>query len=245
VEADLFHGGMTKANVGPISKPVSDIQSVAHRRRPGADEGHLMSQTLSPGPVRADQAQSQQVALEGRAVVIVGSTSGIGLAAATQAKAAGAKVIVIGLERDRARQVAAENGFDGGRAADVTRPETIQEALKDIPCVDHLAMLPGTSLIAPQGRVGLIDDPEPLDLRPMKMKSVSIYWESVFTRPMFGTADMVRQHEILTKMAGLVDRGAVRATAAQSLGVINAANLRRAHAVEAGRVVGKLVLAGF
>ena len=102
------------------------------------------------------------------------------------------------------------------------------------------------AIVAPQGRVGLIDDPEPLDLRLMKMKSVSIHWEAMFTRPMFGTADMIRQHEILTEVAGLVDRGAVRATAAQSFGAINAANLRRAHAaIEAGRVVGKLVLAGF
>jgi NADPH:quinone reductase len=88
----------------------------------------------------------------------------------------------------------------------------------------------------------LIDDPEPLDLRLMKMKSVSIHWEAMFTRPMFGTEDMIRQHEILTEVASLVDRGAVRATATQSVGTINAANLRRAHAaVEAGRVVGKLV----
>jgi len=100
--------------------------------------------------------------------------------------------------------------------------------------------------IAPQGRFGLIDDPEPLDLRLMKFKSVSIHWEAMFTRPMFGTADMIRQHEILTEVAALVDRGVVRPTATQSLGVINAANLRQAHAaIEAGSVIGKLVLAGF
>ncbi|MBV8401319.1 MAG: zinc-binding alcohol dehydrogenase family protein [Acetobacteraceae bacterium] len=102
------------------------------------------------------------------------------------------------------------------------------------------------AVIAPQGRIGLIDDPEPLDLRLMKMKSVSIHWEAMFTRPMFGTKDMIRQHEILTEVASLVDRGIIRPTAAQSMGVINAANLRRAHAaIEAGRVVGKLVLEGF
>ena len=101
-------------------------------------------------------------------------------------------------------------------------------------------------VIAPQGRFGLIDDPEPLDLRLMKMKSVSIHWEAMFTRPMFGTDDMVRQHEILTEVAGLVDSGVLRATATRNAGVINAANLRQAHAaIEAGRTVGKIVLAGF
>ena len=73
-----------------------------------------MSQNLSANPARAGQAQSQPAQLEGRTVVIFGGTSGIGLAAAIQAKAAGAKVIVIGFERT-ARQVATENGFGGWR----------------------------------------------------------------------------------------------------------------------------------
>jgi NAD(P)-dependent dehydrogenase (short-subunit alcohol dehydrogenase family) len=105
-----------------------------------------MSQTLSPDPTSAEQrAQPQPAApLEDRTVVIFGGTSGIGLAAAVQAKAAGAEVIVIGLEPDRARQVATENGFAGWHAADVTRAETIREALENIPRVDHLAMLAGT-----------------------------------------------------------------------------------------------------
>ncbi|MGI3901440.1 MAG: SDR family oxidoreductase [Janthinobacterium lividum] len=82
--------------------------------------------------------------LRDRTVVIFGGTSGIGLAAATQAKAAGAKVIVIGFERDRAERVATEHGFAGWRSADVTRGETIVAALADLPRVDHLVMLAGT-----------------------------------------------------------------------------------------------------
>jgi NAD(P)-dependent dehydrogenase (short-subunit alcohol dehydrogenase family) len=103
-----------------------------------------MSQNLPTNPAHTGQAPSQPAPLEGRTVVIFGGTSGIGLAAAIQAKAAGAEVIVIGFERDRAQRVAADNGFDGWRAADVTREETVHEALKDIPRVDHLAMLAGT-----------------------------------------------------------------------------------------------------
>jgi len=50
----------------------------------------------------------------------------------------------------------------------------------------------------------------------------------------------------VNEAAALVDLGKLRATAAQSYGTITAANLRRAHAVlEAGRAVGKIVLAGF
>ncbi|WP_293865631.1 zinc-binding alcohol dehydrogenase family protein [uncultured Alsobacter sp.] len=101
-------------------------------------------------------------------------------------------------------------------------------------------------IVEPQGRIGLIDDPEPLDLRLVKFKSVSIHWEAMFTRPMFATSDMLRQHHILDEVAALVDKGALRAAAGQTFGRITAENLRRAHAaIEAGRVVGKITLAGF
>jgi NAD(P)-dependent dehydrogenase (short-subunit alcohol dehydrogenase family) len=82
--------------------------------------------------------------LTDRTIVIFGGTSGIGLAAAIQAKAAGAKVIVVGFNPKGAAKVAAENGLDGWRAADVTRAETITTALADIPHVDHLVLLAGT-----------------------------------------------------------------------------------------------------
>jgi NADPH:quinone reductase-like Zn-dependent oxidoreductase len=47
-------------------------------------------------------------------------------------------------------------------------------------------------------------------------------------------------------VARLVDDGKLRPTGTQDFGTINAANLRRAHAaIEAGKVVGKIVLGGF
>lgn len=48
----------------------------------------------------------------------------------------------------------------------------------------HLPRENMAEIIAPQGRIGLIDDPEPLDLRLIKFKSVSVHWEAMFTRPM-------------------------------------------------------------
>jgi len=100
--------------------------------------------------------------------------------------------------------------------------------------------------LAPQGRFGLIDDPAALDIKLFKRKCVSIHWEFMFTRPLFGTPDMVAQHELLTRVGELVDQGSLRSTVTDSLGVINAANLRKAHALlESGHSKGKLVLEGF
>jgi NADPH2:quinone reductase len=101
-------------------------------------------------------------------------------------------------------------------------------------------------LIAPQGRFGLIDDPPALDILPFKRKSVSVHWELMFTRPMFQTADMGAQGELLNEVARLVDAGTLRTTLGENFGPINAANLRRAHAlIESGRARGKIVLEGF
>ena len=77
-------------------------------------------------------------------------------------------------------------------------------------------------------------------------KSVTFAWELMFTRPAYQTPDMIVQHEILDAAAALVDKGVLRTTLTANLGPINAANLKRAHAqLEAGRVIGKLVLEGF
>jgi NAD(P)-dependent dehydrogenase (short-subunit alcohol dehydrogenase family) len=88
--------------------------------------------------------QALPSSLTDRTVVIFGGTSGIGLAAAIEAKAAGAKVIVIGSNGARAEQAATNHGLDGWRAADVTHKDAIEAALSDIPVVDHLVLLAGT-----------------------------------------------------------------------------------------------------
>ncbi|AMP89227.1 zinc-binding alcohol dehydrogenase family protein [Legionella pneumophila] len=101
-------------------------------------------------------------------------------------------------------------------------------------------------VLKPQGKFALIDDPQDLDIKLFKLKSISIHWEMMYTRSMFKTPDMIRQHDILTEVARLVDAGKIKTTIAECLGLINAENLRRAHALlESGTSRGKIVLNGF
>ncbi len=101
-------------------------------------------------------------------------------------------------------------------------------------------------LIAPQGKLCLIDDPKALDALPLKGKAISLHWELMFTRPLFKTADMEEQRNLLAETAALVDAGKVRSTLTETIGTINAANLKRAHAlIESGKARGKVVLAGW
>ncbi len=108
----------------------------------------------------------------------------------------------------------------------------------------HLPEIP--KLIAPFGRFGLIDDPGPLDVSIFKQKCVSTHWEFMFTRPVFQTPDMAEQGRLLNEVSRLVDAGTLKTTLGETYGTINAANLRRAHAlIESGKAKGKVVLEGF
>jgi len=101
-------------------------------------------------------------------------------------------------------------------------------------------------LIAPQGRFGIIDDPDILNPMALKMKSVSIHWEFMFTRSMYGTPDISEQAKLLNKVADLVDAGKIQSTLTQVAGKINAKNLTEVHArIEKSSTHGKIVLEGF
>ncbi len=100
--------------------------------------------------------------------------------------------------------------------------------------------------LAPQGKFGLIDDPALLDVMPLKLKSISLHWELMFTRSMFQTKDMSEQHRLLNEVSRLIDIGKIRTTLTHHLGTINAANLRAAHKMlEQREAHGKVVLEGF
>lgn len=101
-------------------------------------------------------------------------------------------------------------------------------------------------LLAPQGRFGLIDDPDHFAIDAFKSKSISIHWELMFTRSTFGTPDMAEQGRLLNEVARLVDQGKLRTTLAEVRSPINAKNIKMAHALlESGKSIGKLVIEGF
>jgi NADPH2:quinone reductase len=108
----------------------------------------------------------------------------------------------------------------------------------------HFPAMP--TLIAPQGRFALIDDPKALDVMPLKYKSISLHWETMFTRSLYSTPDMIAQHKLLNDVSAMVDDGLIITTMAKELTPINAANLKQAHAlIESGKSIGKVVLTGW
>jgi NADPH:quinone reductase len=188
----------------------------------------------------------------GRSLLIVGGAGGVGSIAVQLARRlTGIRVIATASRPETAawaREMGAHDVIDHSGSI----PDQIRAlGLSGVDCVfvttgtdQHFTAL--AEIIAPQGRIGLIDDPSLIDVRLLKRKSVSLHWEMMFARSLFQTADMAAQHALLTEVSRLVDEGTLRTTLTETLGRIDAATLRRAHAlIETGKARGKIVLEGF
>lgn len=95
-------------------------------------------------------------------------------------------------------------------------------------------------ILNPFGHVAVVDDPENLNLMPLKDKSIAWHWELMFTKPLYGLAG---QQDLIARAARLVDDGLIRSTVSQTIQDFSASGLREAHrAVESGHMVGKIVV---
>lgn len=185
-------------------------------------------------------------------LLIIGAAGGVGSILIQLAKTMTQLTVIATASRPETRDWVTSLGADHV----INHRMPLQDELESvgIQSVDYVASLTHTSdhideiakILAPQGFLGVIDDPDTLDIMPFKRKSISIHWELMFTRSLFKTSDMGQQHNILNRVAAKVDNGEIHTTMRQHLGNINASNLIQAHALlESGKSVGKTVLSGF
>ena len=189
---------------------------------------------------------------EGKSLLIIGGAGGVGSIAIQLARALTRLTVIATASRAETQNWCRELGAH--HVIDHSKPMGDQLKAIDLRFVDYIFGVTESGqhfdticdVIAPQGKFALIDDPKSLDVAKLKSKSASLHWEAMFTRSTFQTPDMDAQHRLLNEVARMVDQGTIRTTVAENLGPINAANLRRAHAmVESGRMRGKVVLEGF
>ncbi len=187
-----------------------------------------------------------------KTLLIIGASGGVG-SIMTQLAARLTPLTVIGTA-SRPETQAWVRELGAQHVIDHSQPIAAELKRIGFATVDYIVSLTETDqhfaqiveAIAPQGKFGLIDDPKALDVTAFKRKAVSLHWELMFTRSLFGTADMIGQHRLLNEVAALVDAGLIRTTLAERFGTINATNLKRAHAlVESGKARGKVVLEGW
>ena len=189
---------------------------------------------------------------QGQSLLIVGAAGGVGSILTQLANQLTALKVIGTASRPETQAWAKALGAH----VVIDHSQPLSEALKQAGHghVTHVASLTQTEhhldqlveALQPQGKLALIDDPKALDVSKLKRKSLSLHWEFMYTRSMFQTDDMQKQHQLLNDVAKLVETGAVKTTLAERYGKINAANLKRAHALlESNRAKGKIVLEGF
>jgi zinc-binding alcohol dehydrogenase family protein len=195
---------------------------------------------------------SQDKSAKGGTLLIVGAAGGVGSMMLQLARQLTSWTIIGTASRAETRQWVSDLGAH--HVIDHSAPLSQELQRIGIAQVDCVASLTHTDLhlaeiveaLIPQGKLALIDDPAALDVKLLKTKSISLHWELMFTRSMFETPDMIEQHHLLDRVAQLIDDGVLRSTLTERFGTINAANVRRAHALlESGTARGKIVLAGF
>ncbi|VFT54489.1 oxidoreductase [Pseudomonas aeruginosa] len=169
---------------------------------------------------------------QGQSLLVVGAAGGVGSILVQLARQL-TGLNVIG-SASRAETQAWVRDLGAHHVIDHGKP--LAEELKRIGVaeVSHVASLTHTdqhleqivAALRPQGRLALIDDPASLDIGKLKQKSLSLHWEFMYTRSMFQTDDMIEQHRLLERVAGLIDEGVLKTTVGEHFGRIDAANLR-------------------
>jgi zinc-binding alcohol dehydrogenase family protein len=187
-----------------------------------------------------------------RTLLIVGGAGGVGSILIQLARRLTGLTVVATATRPESQKWCLELGAHA--VVDHAKPLKEQIEKLKVPPVALVASLTNTDqhykaiaeFMAPQGKYGLIDDPAEFNVAVFKGKAISVHWESMFTRSSFQTPDMIAQHNLLNDVSDLIDKGVLRTTMDQAFGTINAANLKRAHALlESGKSRGKIVLEGW
>jgi len=260
-QVSLFKVGDSVFYAGAIDRPGSnselhlvDERIVGHKPQ-SLDNAHaaaLPLTSITAWELLFDRLGVPEGGGEGQSLLIIGAAGGVG-SILTQLARKLTRLTVIGTaSRDETRQWVTDLGAH--HVIDHSKPLVAQLEAIGVGQVDHVASLTHTDThfaqlieaLRPQGQLALIDDPKSLDVMPMKRKALSLHWELMFTRSLFQTPDMIKQHELLERVAELIDSGVLRTTLGEHYGAINAANLIRAHElIESGKAKGKIVLDGF
>ena len=250
-----------------LFKPGDDVYYAGDITRPGCNsEFHLVDERIvGRKPKTLDFAQAAAMPLtsitaweaffdrmkvqSGKRILIISGAGGVGSIGIQLAKIAGLHVIATA---SRPESVAWVKTLGADEV--VSHRQSLRTQIKEP--VDYIANFSGeldayweamAELLAPQGAVvAIVANARPLPMDTVRMKSATVCWELMFTRPRFKTPDMMEQHRLLNEVAARLDAGRLRGTLRETLSPINGPNLRKAHErLESGTMIGKLVLKGW
>lgn len=257
-EVRLFKKGDKVFYAGDITKPGSNQEyQLVDERIVGFAPKNISTESAAAMPLTAltayeilfDRFRLNAEKDKGKSILIIGGAGGVGSVAIQLAKKLLGLTVIATASRENSVQWCKKMGAD----VVVNHKDLINEVKNaGFETLDFIVDFVDVNqywdafvqLIKPQGMIGSISDPvESVNLRQIKGKSVSFHWELMFTRSMFQTEDMQRQHEILNHVAQLLDEGTLQSTLKTTINGFNADNLKEAHRLlESGRTIGKVVI---
>jgi zinc-binding alcohol dehydrogenase family protein len=260
-EVSLFKVGDEVWYAGDITRQGSyaeyglvDERIAGHRPRsiPVADAAALPLTGITAWELLFDRLSIPEGGGSGQTLLIIGAGGGVGSILVQLARQLTGLTVIATASRPATREWVSALGAH--HVIDHSQPLQPQLTPLGLNEIDHVISLTHTdsyyeqivALLKPEGQLALIDDPASLDAMPLKRKSISLHWEFMFTRSMYKTRSMLKQHELLNRIAQLIDSGTLKTTLGTHLGTISAQNLRQAHRlIESHQTKGKLVLEGF
>ena len=260
-EVTLFQPGDEVFYAGAIDRPgtyselhVVDERIVGHKPRSldNASAAALPLTSITAWELLFDRLGVVENAGKGQSLLVIGAAGGVG-SILVQLASKLTQLTVIGTA-SRPETQAWVKELGAHHVIDHSKPIAPQLQALGLDTVDYVISLTHTDtylaqlveVLRPEGKLALMDDPAQLDVMPLKRKSLSLHWELMFTRSLYKTEDMIKQHQLLERVSKLIDDGVLKTTVGEHFGTINADNLKRAHAViESGKARGKIVLEAF
>jgi NADPH2:quinone reductase len=186
-----------------------------------------------------------------QSILILNGAGGVGSMAIQLAKLAGLNVVA-SASREETRQWVESMGADAvinHHHNLVDECELLGPAAYEF---DYVLDLHGldthfdeiVELLAPNGRLCTVGDGQlTLDSEDFKSKSLSLSFESVFTKSFYKTQNLNSQHTALTQIAEWIDNNQLKAPLTETFKGLTVENLQKAHAVlETKQMIGKLVI---
>ncbi|MEJ7806863.1 MAG: zinc-binding alcohol dehydrogenase family protein [Telluria sp.] len=150
---------------------------------------------------------------QGKSILIIGGAGGVGSMAIQLAKKLAQLTVVATASRPESAAWCKALGAD--HVVDHHGDLVAQLAALGTPAVDFILCLNDTdqhfaamaAAIAPQGKIcSIVQNVGPLAVQELFAKSATLVYELMFTRAMFGTADMIEQHKLLDAVGKRIAR---------------------------------------
>jgi len=247
-----YAGSLDRAGANSELHTVDErIVALAPQSLSDADAAALPLTSITAYELLFDRLGVQPGGGSGQALLIVGGAGGVGSILIQLARKLTKLQVIATASRAETRRWCLELGAH--LVIDHSQPLAAELRAAGVPGVEFVASLTQTpshfsqilEALKPQGHLAVIDDMAGVNTTAMMMKSITLHWELMFTRPLFQTADMGEQGKLLAHVAALVDAGEIRSTATTHLGALGVKSLREAHQLlESGKTLGKVVLDG-